>query len=62
MNMLLEDNVRHLPHYAAKEIIEEIAMCISEAVRGEEGELLKEIAYLLNHSSHCRDLINELLT
>ena len=62
MSSLVEDNVRHLPYYAIREIIEEITACIFDIQNASQEEIVKEILYLLNHSPRCRGLIDELLT
>lgn len=58
---LLEDNVRHLPHYALNGLFEEIFLSIPESFSHAEEELLKELKYLLNCSPRCRAFIEEFL-
>ena len=59
---LIEENVRHLPDYAVNELMERIALALSEAISGDERELLLELKYILKRSPRCTVFTDELLT
>ncbi len=61
-DMLIEDNVRHLPSYALKEIWEELMEIRVSKKDKEEREILMDVWYLLRLSPRCTNIVNELLT